>query len=191
MSHDVQSEFSRSFSVSALIREGLDTRLEATPEECTALAKRLGLEKVSSLLADVRARPWQQGLAIRAAFSAGVTQICGISLETMSNEVNDSFEISYLPEKLLKQLKLEGDSGELLDQPEILPQDVLDIGELVVEHLALAINPYPRKDGAVLGAAYGLCSDYIKYSQDGDSSPEAEPKIRPFSGLEELKNHLK
>jgi hypothetical protein len=38
------------------------------------------------------------------------------------------------------------------DPPETLGPDGLDLGEAVVQQLALALEPYPRSEGATLGA---------------------------------------
>jgi hypothetical protein len=55
--------------------------------------------------------------------------------------------------------------------------DSLDIGEIVAEELALALNPYPRKAG--LDAPQG---------PDGDAV--GEPPTSPFAALAKLKREI-
>jgi hypothetical protein len=47
----------------------------------------------------------------------------------------------------------------LADEPEPLEGDRIDLGEIVAEELALAIDPYPRAPGAELAAAAPAAGD--------------------------------
>jgi len=54
------------------------------------------------------------------------------------------------------------------DPPDEADGDVVDLGAYVVETLALALDPFPRKPGAVFEA------------------PEEKPSISPFAALARL-----
>jgi hypothetical protein len=52
--------------------------------------------------------------------------------------------------------------------PEPLPADAIDLGEAVVQQLAVALDPYPRKPGAEIPAEYSGAAD-----TDGRGGPFA------------------
>ncbi len=62
---------------------------------------------------------------------------------------------------------------EGVDPAEPLPAEGIDLGELVVQELAVALDPYPRKPGAEVPAEY--------------RPPEVETKEGPFAALKALK----
>ena len=64
----------------------------------------------------------------------------------------------------------------LLDQPEPLVDGKIDVGEVVAQFLAVAMNPYPRKDGAKV-------ADVVK-------SEDEEERPNPFAKLAGLKDKL-
>jgi hypothetical protein len=70
-----------------------------------------------------------------------------------------------------------GDEGELVDPdapdpPELLVGNTLDVGEAIAEHLALALEPYPRAPGA-------------EFQILAEAEPvEAEKRPNPFAILQ-------
>jgi hypothetical protein len=66
----------------AEISRGL-TPVELTADAATrvAIARELGLERLDSFTARVRARPWLDGAEIRGSLTAEVTQICSLTGE--------------------------------------------------------------------------------------------------------------
>jgi hypothetical protein len=59
------------------------------------------------------------------------------------------------------------------DPPEVLPAEGLDLGELVVQELAVVLDPYPRAPGAEVPAEF--------------QPSEAEEVKGPFAALAALK----
>lgn len=149
------SEFPRPIDVSDLPPYGLGISVEATPAEREALCRRFELEEVRALEARVRverARDRDGGAAIRvqAELHGEVVQKCGVTLEPFPVEVDEEFAILFQ----FGATKPEG-AGDLEDimaddSPEPLDTPEIDIGELVAQHLALALDPHPRSPGAVL-----------------------------------------
>jgi uncharacterized metal-binding protein YceD (DUF177 family) len=151
-------EFSRPVAVSSVFRQGaLDLALEASPEERKALAGRLGLVDLATLAAALSLEPWQQdGIAVRGTFTAELAQSCVVTLEPVPCRLTGPVEARYLPAATAAALS----PGELLsdpegpEPPEPLPASgVIDLGELVVQHLAVALDPYPRKPGVAFDPA--------------------------------------
>lgn len=139
----------------------------------TALAKHLGVRGIKSLTAEARMRPWLDGAEIGGRFEALVEQESGISLELFDQLVEGPLEVRLVPAGSPNapdpEVEIELDT-EAPDPPEILDGDVIDVAAYVVEHLAVEIDPFPRRPG-----------ETFEYSppQDDDS---------PFAVLKRLKD---
>ena len=82
------------------------------------------------------------------ALEAAVRQTCVATLGTVANDVHDSFAVVYaVGARQTGTTETVVDPDEA-DPPEPLEGDLLDLGELVAQHLALALDPYPRAPGA-------------------------------------------
>ena len=177
------AEFSRPVAV-ARVRDGqLRIRIAATDVERVELAKRLGVLTLERLEAEVALAPTvaENGVRLAVDWAADVVQSCVVSLEPVATKLNDSFELLYArAERLLDsadsvrgEVQIDAEGG---DPPEPLIGDRIDIGEAVVEHIALALDPYPRKPGASVLAEYVI-------GQEATNEPEV-----PFAALAELVN---
>ncbi len=171
-------EFSRPFSVETLGDDEAVERIEATAAERAALARRLALLALDRLTAVVRIRRAEGGTVIAVAghFEAEVTQACVVSLAPLRRQVAEDFTSRYSLGPADR-----GDSGpvdfdaEADDPPETLGPDGLDLGEAVVQQLAVAIDPYPRDEAATLDALGW-----------GGTDRDEAVKESPFKGLEVL-----
>jgi uncharacterized metal-binding protein YceD (DUF177 family) len=173
----IDSEFCRLVPLSKLTHGAEKTfEIEATAQECEALAKRFNILAVQSLKAIIKLSLRAKGklIKLRGAFQAEVIQSCVITLDPVYSKLEDNFSLSYsetvdnsAPEI---DISIEGE-----DYIEPLLSDSLDIGEAVSEHLALALDPFPRKKGAV-----------FVYSDKTDQF-DNEVKPNPFSVLKSLK----
>jgi uncharacterized metal-binding protein YceD (DUF177 family) len=165
-------EFSRPFSVEALgegCGEGCGEdevveRIEATEAERQAIARRLALVSLDRLAVDLRLCRTEGGrvIAVSGHIEAEATQSCVVSLAPLRCQVAEDFTALYS----LAPAATDGtgeDGGAVKvdavevdavgdDPPEALGPDGLDLGEAVVQHLAMALDPYPRCDGATLEA---------------------------------------
>ncbi len=153
---------------------GLAVTVEATPAECAALAQRLAIPAVASLLCRFMLRPGTGG-AIEATgtLHARLTRTCVLTLEDFDTDLAEDFVLRFVPE------------GHESDDPDPeRPDEIgyagesLDLGEVAAEQLALALNPYPRAPGASLPEL------------DGDGPAEgdgAAPAPNPFGALAKLR----
>ena len=144
--------FSRPFAVSELRDTGHEIAITARPDERQALAAMDGLAAISRLEADFRiARRGRIGLSVIGRVRASVTQTCVISLELFEAEVSEPISVRY-DLKRQETPDLEAAAFEIgdADPPELVVDGRIDLGALAAEFLALALDPYPRKPGAVL-----------------------------------------
>jgi uncharacterized metal-binding protein YceD (DUF177 family) len=149
----VSAEWSRLVRLHELGRGPVDLHLEADAAHRSQVAQRLGLESVSSLKADLRVRPWFDGAEVTGRFEAVVEQICSVTLDPFTQTVGGAIEVRVVPEgSPHASVPSEGGEVELDleadDPPDVLAHDAIDVAAYVVEHVALELDPFPRKPGA-------------------------------------------
>lgn len=114
------------------------------------IARDLGLVELASLEAEVVVEPWLDGATLRGAWQAAVVQTCGVTLERLETRLADDFELKVVPADSPHAPSLEAQLAydpEAPEPPDVLEGDVIDLAAYVVEHLALAVDPFPRKPG--------------------------------------------
>jgi uncharacterized metal-binding protein YceD (DUF177 family) len=130
---------------------GLAVAVTTLPDELAKVAAYLELESIQSLKAEVELSRWRdKGVMLTGHFVAEVTQSCVVTLEPVDAHVEGDFERRYLPnaeltggETATHEIHVDPD-GE--DPAETLGREI-DLGEILVEELSLALDPYPRKPG--------------------------------------------
>jgi uncharacterized metal-binding protein YceD (DUF177 family) len=160
-------------TLSEITRSSPKVELVAEGAVRVAIARELGLERLDSLVATVRTRPWMDGAEINGRLEAEVTQICSASGEPFEQTLTSDFTVravpkgsSAAPSEDIVEVDIDLESE---DPPDVLEQDKVDLAAYVVEHLALEVDPFPRKPGAVF------------------EPPEEENVISPFSALTRLR----
>ena len=165
---------------------------EAT--ERRALAERLDIVDLETLSATVRAErlPQSRGLRLRVHFLADVVQSCVVTLEPISARIDERIEADFVPEGVAGggdtddsevPLSIQEFSVDDEDPSEVLHQGKADVGALIAEHLALALEPYPRHPGAVFESE--------DIGEDEDTSgvdEEGEGRHFPFAELRKRLN---
>lgn len=167
----VKHELSRVVELGDLALGSLPIDLTAEAAECDAIARRLGLIAVASLRAQGVVEAAGRGaVRVRGTLVAEVTQECVVTLEPLAARVEATFDRLFVRDEEVGQMVVLDPEGP--DQ-EPLIGDRLDIGELVVEELALALDPYPRSAEADAWLA-----------RFGSSGPEGtEMTLNPFARL--------
>jgi uncharacterized metal-binding protein YceD (DUF177 family) len=140
-------EFSRRVRADSVGPEGLRERLRAAPAERAALAQRFGIESVDRLEAtlDLAAEPGGT-IRVRGHLAADVTQVCVVTFDPVAQHIEEPVELRFVP----AGMELAEDDPGAPDEIPMSRGDVLDLGEAVAEQLALALDPYPRAEGAEL-----------------------------------------
>jgi hypothetical protein len=140
------------------------------------IARALDLDGLHALEAELTVRPWLDGAEIEGRWRARVEQTCGVTLEPFESVLKGELRLRVAPEGS-PTLGEAGDhevdlDPEAQDPPDALAGDDIPLGAYVVEDLSLAIDPFPRKPGAVFEAP-------------GASGPPS-----PFAVLAKLKGGL-
>jgi uncharacterized metal-binding protein YceD (DUF177 family) len=143
-------ELSRPLKTDKIPQGGIKEHIVARPEERAALAKRLKILDLLRFEAHVDVDPERDSmLVVSGTLFAEVVQQCVVTLEPITEEVRERFDLLYAPAHTIKQ-DADGNLGDgEAELPEPIENGVLDLGEVVAQQLAMAINPYPRKEGAI------------------------------------------
>lgn len=172
-------EFRRFLSVRKVGDSGLEHPVEASAEECERIAAFLDVASVKALRAVFCVHRWRaRGIRLEGHLVADVVQSCVVTLEPVESHVDARFERRYLPAEMIEPVEASDDilvdpDGE--DPPEPLTHEI-DLGGVVVEELALNVDPYPRKPGSVFAPAE---------AEEGAQAPAS-----PFAALARLKGRL-
>lgn len=170
----MSADWTRLVRLHELARGPLTLTLEPDAGQRAKIAHDLGLETLPRLAATVTVAPWLDGVELIGRFEAVVEQICGVSLDPFEQPLEGEIEVRAVPRGSPHAQAEESGEMELdldaPDPPDLLADDAIDVAHYVVEHLALAIDPFPRKPGA-----------------EFEYSPPAEEES-PFAVLKKLKD---
>jgi len=144
--------FSRPMLVSQLRRDDeTPFRVAAEPGECAATARFLGVDRIDKLsFAGFVTPASDDGWRIRGRLVASIVQSCVITLEPVQSRHDIEIDRLFLPESSFRGMREVDVGADDEDAPDPFT-DTLDPATLAVETLALAIDPYPRAEGAELG----------------------------------------
>lgn len=173
--------FSYPVKVGNISANAVEVRLEAGPEELKALAQVWQVDAVHALTSTLQIGRWKKdGVRVRGRVEARIVQSCVVTLEPVETLIDEPVEAIFIPEGSKLARAVANDNAEMMldpdgpDLPETFSGDTIDVGLVVAEHAALAIDPYPRKPDAVFG-------DRIESTAEDDVRPN------PFAVLKDWK----
>ncbi len=179
------SDFSIPIHITELPIGGLTIRRLVETDACVEIASRLAVDSVEEFLIEVAVQRDQEHKSIATAqgeIRGTVIQSCSITLEPIKSKFCIPIDITFADEETLTPA--EDLNMEDADPPEPMNDGRFDLGDTLVQILAVEINPFPRKPGSSL--------------QDIDSvsatlNPGAKlnrSEQHPFAVLAELKKKL-
>ena len=182
MKKDDDTPFSYPVKVGHISANPVEVTISADAGERAGLAKLWSILEVKALTATFEVRRWKRdGVRLKGRVTADIVQACVVTLDPVESHIDEPVEVVFVPEgSKLARLPLASESGEMLldpdgpDAPEIFSGDSIDAGEVAAEHVALAIDPYPRK--ADTGFAGHI-----------ESTDKDDPKPSPFAVLKDWK----
>ena len=173
----IEPELCRPLSVDKISAGGIEETIKANEKERAALAERFGLLELPKLEARVEVRPTRGGAMFEATghMEADVVQQCVVTLEPLPAHITQEIGVLFASPEMLEtgDARLPIELNE--EETEAVTGGVIDLGELVAQHLGTALDPYPRKPGAAFVEA-----------EYGDAT-----EANPFAKLVELKKKPK
>ena len=130
---------------------GLELALEADAAARERIAAAYGLENVESFAADRALSPWLDGLRLRGRWRAQVGYLCGLTMEPFPSDLDGELDLHLLPEGSRHAPEPDAEPSadpDAPEPPELYAGEGVDVGDLLCQHLAVALDPYPRKPGA-------------------------------------------
>jgi uncharacterized metal-binding protein YceD (DUF177 family) len=153
---------------------GLAVERTADLAERSAVAAALDLVGLPQLQARYQITPLSLGrYQLTGELKAVLEQSCVVTLEPVRSEIAETYAATYwppeaMPEPAKGQVALNGEPD-----PEAIVGGSLDVGRIVFESLAAAIDPFPRLPGAVFEGPL--------------STPQGDKPESPFAVLANLK----
>lgn len=169
-------EFSKKIPINQIQKKKIQISIDANEEEKVALAKRFSIPKIISLSCMYRLTYFHGGhIRAQGSIKASIFQNCVISLEDFPIEIQEDFQLVFMP---VAQVSNE---LEELDDPDIIPydKDYIDVGEATAQQLALLLDPYPHKPN--------VNKDLITDEMDITEHNQGLKRENPFKILEQLK----
>ena len=155
---------------------GLTVGLVADEARRGIIAKGFGMVSLQNLSAHIETKSANSDkpmVHIRLTLSGEVTQECGVSLEPFSHSISGELEIDCIERARVTDEVAEIGAREFsladLDEPDVIENGQIDLGQYVIEALGDAYDPFARKPGVVFE----------------EREVEAEPS--PFAVLAKLK----
>jgi uncharacterized metal-binding protein YceD (DUF177 family) len=177
-------EFSRPLRADRIGVEGRIKHLVASPAERDALARRFGIESVDRLEAEVTLRREAGGrISARGRLSADVIQACVVSLEPVPQRVEEPVDLRFVPaaDAALAEAATAEETPQAPDVVPMEPGGTFDLGEALAQQLALALEPYPRAEGAILPCLDAAGGEPAAKPIAGGAAPH------PFADLQRLR----
>jgi Large ribosomal RNA subunit accumulation protein YceD len=140
-------ELSRPVSLSKIGPRGFEVTICATPKECARLAARMDIPGIQSLECFFRLVREDDGVSVFALgrLQAHLTRVCVVSLEEFETTVTEEFELRFVPAGMVRDDPNPNQTDEIPYET-----NAIDLGEAAAEQLGLALDPYPRMDGAAV-----------------------------------------
>jgi uncharacterized metal-binding protein YceD (DUF177 family) len=158
----------RPVEVATIRADGLALHIEADVAEREGLAKLFDIPSIARLEADVTVTKKGPRARVTGEVYGAFTQVCVLTLEPFETEFREPIELDF-DENPAKALEMHPDA----EMPDPIIDGVIDLGAVASEFTALALDPYPRKPGAVFEFR-------DKYDVETD-------KVSAFGALESLK----
>lgn len=143
------------------IGAGVSRTLTPDAASRARIVKALDLASLESLAAEVDLTPSTAGWRVAGRLKAELAQTCGITLEPLPVTIDETFTVSFAE-------AVDADSDEIVvnmedESPDLVEDGQIDLGQVVVEQLALRLDPFPRKPGA----------EFVQPPEPGEISPFA------------------
>ena len=144
----MQKDFSYPLKVSELSQNAQTYKIKADKEQLQTLKNILKLKDVKTFEASItlKLNHKKNRLDVDGCVDSLVTLQSVISLELFDKSYHLPFEFYYDTSLTYQDLK-EMDLGINDDVPDIIENDMIDLGQIAIERLALALDDYPRMEG--------------------------------------------
>lgn len=149
-----------------------------TEAEAEAIRHALGLRGLRKMRFEGELSPLgKRGWLVKGTLGASITQDCVVTLEPVKTRIDQEVSIRFLPDTAI-----EYDTPEDVLEDDIEPlEEVIDLGQVAVEALSLAMPDYPRSVATELKP--------VTAAPEG-ATPIKDEDTKAFAGLAALRDKL-
>lgn len=136
--------------VSDVPRSGMRVKFEADEASRASMAEAFDLRALPQMSASFILTGTARRLKVKGEVRAEIRQTCVVTLEDFDSKVHEQIDMTFSEDvpKGGAAPQNEDDGFSLREDPEPIINDRIDLGAIAAEHLALAIDPWPRKPEA-------------------------------------------
>jgi len=140
--------FARHLALSAISPAGGDREFVATESERAAIVEEFGLVELRSLAGHLHLKRSGDLVTIEGRIVAEAVQSCVVSLQPVVERIDQAFTRRLMrgqpaePSTVEETIEIGED-----DPPDVFAGDSIDVGLVLLEEFALALDPYPRAPG--------------------------------------------
>lgn len=181
MTEPDNSAFSFMIKVGHVSANPLTVKISADAHDLKLLQQQWDVMEVRSFDAEIAIGRWKRdGVRAKGHIRAVIAQQCVVTLDPVEQQIDEDIDTVFLPENSRLLNRMTDGKGEMFldpegpDLPETYSGDSIDVGAVVAEFAALAIDPYPRKPGQ-------------GYADRIESDVTTDKKPSPFAVLQGLK----
>jgi uncharacterized metal-binding protein YceD (DUF177 family) len=157
---------------------GLHREIEADEATRAAMAEIAGRREIAYARAAFDLKPRSGGqVHVAGRVQAQVGQNCVVTLEPLENDIDEEVDLIFAPSEQIPEIADDEDDDSVTDMTdafEPIENGIIDLGRLASDMLYLAIDPYPRKEGAVFEPQVAA----------------SDPEDHPFASLKSLQADL-
>ena len=139
-------EFSRRYTLDAIGSTPRKVSIEATTEECAAVAARFDLVTLNILSARATLTASALGIEASGRLTGDVVQRCVVTGDPVATHIAEPFTLRFVDPELLvsdtDEIELSNDDCDLIE----MDSGGVDLGEAVAQTLGLALDPFPRSE---------------------------------------------
>jgi uncharacterized metal-binding protein YceD (DUF177 family) len=180
---NVTPELHHPIKVDELPAKGRTVELRAADDERAAIAARLGLVGLSRLEAELKLQPEiGRQISLRGSIRAEIVQNCVVTGDSLETRLEFEMDRIYAEDADPFDGLNNSDDDAVVDpdveDPDPIIGGKIDVGEQVIEELALNIPLYPRAPDAV-------------FEEITTDQAQEDTRPNPFSVLSALKDQIK
>ena len=152
---NAERPWSATIRLDEIAETGRHVEFEASEEVRAALAKPAGVDAIERLVARFDlTRRGRDRLHVSGEVSGTVRQTCVVTLDPVTNEIDEPIDIDFAPPREPREntAEIDIDAASPNDEVEPLIANAVDLGLLATEFFILGIDPYPRKPGVAFDA---------------------------------------
>lgn len=152
--------FAKHIALSAISPAGSEREIVATDSERADIVEDFGLVDLRSLTGHLELRRSGDLVTIRGRITAEAVQSCVVSLVPVVQRIEQTFVrrltrgAAAEPSTVEETIEIGED-----DPPDVFTGDSIDVGLVLLEEFALALDPYPRAPGVEFAIPEELAAD--------------------------------